>query len=167
MLLSIYLFLILQLMIVSYVDIKIKKISNYWVLFNILIFTLFIFLFPGHYQFIFKTFILSFSLLVVGFVLFKLKIMGAGDSKYLSSFYLLIPLALQKEVLVYCLYSIMVAGCLILVFNTIRNFDKIIRAVKQSNMREITGIYGSKIPLIPVVFLSWMWFGIDFWEKMV
>ena len=167
MLLSVYIFLVLQLIIVSYTDIKIKKISNYWFLFNGLVFVIFLLLFPHQYHFVFQTFFLSVILLVVGFVLFNLGIMGAGDSKYLSSFYLLIPLTLQKEAFVYCAYSIVVAGCFILAINTIKNAGKIARAIKQYNICEIKGVYGRKVPFIPIVFLSWIWFGINFWEKMV
>lgn len=167
MFLSVYLFLVSQLIIVSYMDIKIKKVSNYWILFNGLLFVFCLFLFPNQYHFIFQTFILPIILLVFGFIFFKFGIMGAGDSKYLSSFYLLIPLSLQKEASIYCAYSIIAAGCLALIINTIKNTNNIIKAIKQSNISEIQGIYGNKIPFIPIVFLSWIWFGIDFWERMI
>ncbi|MCY4523177.1 MAG: hypothetical protein OXB84_00415 [Halobacteriovoraceae bacterium] len=163
---SVYFFLILQLAIISYMDIKFKKISNFWPLFNGLVFVIFLFLFPHQYDFILGTFIFSFLLIMGGFILFRLKIMGAGDSKYLASLYLLIPLALQKEAFTYCIYSIVIMGCIMLLINTTRSFGKILNLLKNFNIQEIKGFYGSKIPFIPVVFLSWIWFGIDYWEKI-
>jgi prepilin peptidase CpaA len=55
--LVVYIFVTIQLIVVSYVDLKIKKISNMWSLLNIGLYFLLLFIFPNEYYFSLNTFI--------------------------------------------------------------------------------------------------------------
>ncbi|MDD4973049.1 MAG: hypothetical protein PHY93_01795 [Bacteriovorax sp.] len=99
------------------------------------------------------------AFLIVGFALFVVNIMGGGDSKYLSSLYLLIPLGFQEIVFLYLLYTTVIVGSSLLLFNTLKNFDKIVLLVKIGDVKGIKKIFGKKFTYAPVIFIAWMWFG--------
>lgn len=164
---TVYFFITMELLAVSYLDIMTRKISNNWVFLNILVFIALLFIFPKEYSFKAETFLFSFLLLTVGLIFFKFGIMGAGDSKYLSSFYLLIPLPKQEEVFSYCIYTILIGGSFILFFNTVRNFDKIIAVLRRlEDIRILKGVYGKKRPFAPFILVSWLWYGIVYWNHI-
>ena len=163
---SVYLFLIFQLFFVAYNDFKNKKISNTWPLINIAFYVITIFLFPSHYAFNIETFVFPIAFLIVGIVLFMLKIMGAGDSKYLLSFYLLIPVALHEEAFIFLAYSTVVVGLSLLFTNVFKNLDIIVVALRTKNLRMIKNIFGQKFSYAPVILVSWLWFGWTIKEKI-
>src|SRR5688572_25711955 len=88
--------ILIELVIVSWIDIKIKKISNIWFFVNLAISIALHFLFPTLYPWEWATLLFPVGWIVAGFGLFLMGIMGAGDSKYLASLFLLIPLHLQS-----------------------------------------------------------------------
>jgi prepilin peptidase CpaA len=99
------------------------------------------------------------AFLLVGFLLFAFNIMGGGDSKYLSSFYLLVPVSYQDSVFLYLLYTTIIIGSSLLLFNMIKNFDRIIEMVSIGNITGVKRIFGKKFTYAPVIFVAWMWFG--------
>lgn len=159
--LALYLYLFIQLIAVSFIDIKYRKISNYWSLLNIFLFFILIFAFPAYFKFSFSTFFYPLAFLGVGFLLFVLKIMGGGDSKYLFSFFLLIPEIFHEPFMLKLFYSTIVIGFSLLIYNTIRNFDKIYLSIRIMDVRGIKSAYGTKFAYAPVIAVSWIVFG---WE---
>ena len=95
-------------------------------------------------------------------ILFLVKIMGGGDSKYLFSIYLLIPIALQDSAFLNLVYSTLFLGGIIFITNIIRNFDKIIDAIKSKDMGSLRIIIGRKFSFSPIILISWIFFG---WEN--
>ncbi len=160
--LTVYYFMILEITIVSIIDIREKVIKNYWPLMNIVMFFAFLFIFPNDYHLDLETFFYPVVFLLVGFVLFLLKIMGAGDTKFLFSFFLLIPRTVQHELFVLLLYSTVLIGCFFFFTNLIRNFEKIVDSLKTKNYGTLKNCFGSKFPFAPVILLSWLWLG---WKK--
>jgi prepilin peptidase CpaA len=158
---SVFIFLFMQLILVAYGDIKTKKIPNYWALINISIFALLTFLFPEQYRWEMKTFIFPIAFFFVGFVLFLLKIMGGGDSKYLVSFYLLTPVDLHESAFLCLLFSTIIVGLFLLIMNALNNFEKILTAIKYMDTIAIKQIFGTKFSYAPVILISWMWFGLE------
>jgi prepilin peptidase CpaA len=155
----VFVFLSFQLLLVAYIDFKYKKISNFWILINFLFFCLLTWVFPQIYLWNIKTVIFPIAFLFVGVLLFALHIMGGGDSKYLSSFYLLVPVGFQDTVFLYLLYTTIIIGSSLLLFNVLKNFDRIIALVTVGNIAGIKKIFGKKFTFAPVVFVAWMWFG--------
>ncbi len=156
---SIYIFLLMQLCLVGYIDIKVKKIHNYWALINLFVYLILLFVFPEYYIFGLKSFVFPLAFLFVGYLLFLLKIMGAGDSKYLFSFYFLIPTEVQEEAFKCLAYTTVFVGLFLLTFTVVSNFTKVLNAVKYMQVNTIKEIFGSKFSYAPVIFVSWCWFG--------
>lgn len=117
--------------------------------------------FPAFYKFNFVTFFYPTVFLGVGFGLFLLKIMGGGDSKYLFSFFLLVPEYYHETFFMKLIYSTIAIGLYLLIYNTIRNFDKLSVSVRIMDINGIKGVYGTKFAYAPVIAISWIAFG---WE---
>jgi prepilin peptidase CpaA len=156
---AVYLFLVFQLFFVAYGDFKNKKISNTWPLINIVFYILTVFLFSDYYKFNLTTFVFPIAFFVVGLILFIAKIMGAGDSKYLLSFYLLIPVELHEEAFLFLAYSTVVVGLSLLFTNLFKNLDIIVVAIRTKNLTLIRNIFGKRFSYAPVILVSWLWFG--------
>lgn len=156
---GIYIFLFLQLVAVAYIDYLHKRISNYWSILNLLVFFGMLFLMPERYHFSFQTFSIPFIFFVVGYIGFLLKLIGAGDTKYLFALFLLVPVPLHEALLVCLAWTTIMVGFSFFLVNTIKNFDKIILAWHIKDVAIIRGVYGKKFSFAPVIFLSWIWFG--------
>ena len=157
--LSVYLFLFCQLIFVGWVDYQTKKVSNYWFLINLSFYVLFLCFFPQGYPFSWETFFYPFVFLLVGFGLFCAKIMGAGDTKYLFSFFLLIPVKFHESFFLLLLYSTMAIGFALFFYNTFKNIDKIRTAFMLKDISLIKGVYGKKFAYTPVIAVTWVLFG--------
>lgn len=157
--LMVFVFISIQLLFVAYVDFKTSKISNVWLLINFIFFCVLTFVYPQVYVWDISALLFPVAFLLVGFVLFVMNIMGGGDSKYLSSLYLLVPLGFQDTVFLYLLYTTVIVGSSLLLFNALKNFDKIVLLVKVGDVVGIKKIFGKKFTYAPVIFIAWMWFG--------
>jgi prepilin peptidase CpaA len=159
---AIYIFLLVELVFVAIIDFKTKKISNLWSIINIIFFISTFFLFPEQYMLSLKLFIIPMAILIGGFGLYLLKIMGAGDTKYLVTFFLLIPLALHQTVFVYLAQSTIIIGLCILIYNAIKNYSNFFFAIRTWDKALFRQIFGTKFTYAPVILFSWMWLG---WEQ--
>ena len=157
--LSVYLLILIELIFVSYLDFKEKKIKNFWSILNIFLFIIYLFVFPNFYFFNINILFVSFIFLIGGFFLFVLKIMGGGDAKFLASFFLLIPENLQEKELEFIIYWTILVGGSVFIVNCIKNFDKIKSAILQKDVMSIKKIFGSKFSFAPVILFSWIHFG--------
>lgn len=157
--LLVYCLIFIELIFVSWGDIKNKKIPNLWSILNILIFFIFIFTYSEIYSFTFKTLFFSFAFFFVGFGLFLLNIMGGGDSKFLASLFLLIPLTQQPIFLQVLLILTVIVGIILLTYNTLNNFEKIKTKIYLRDFGGFKEIYGSKFTYAPLIMVSWIVFG--------
>lgn len=155
----VFIFVAIQLLFVAYIDFKTRKISNVWILINSICFVVLTLIFPSIYTWSIQVFIFPLAFLVVGFGLFMLNIMGGGDSKYLSSLYLLVPLQYQETTFIYLLYATILVGGTLLVFSTLKHLDIIVIHFKMKDIAGIKRIFGKKFTYAPVIFIAWMWFG--------
>lgn len=153
---SVYFGILLELVVVSWVDIKKRKISNKWTIANIILFIILLFVFPEYYIFTWKTFMYSGMLLAITFVLFLLNVMGGGDSKFLFSFFLIVPLKLQEQAFYYLLVSTVITGLIFFVMNTAINYRKLIEYLKNKDIQGVKSCFGSKFAFAPVILLSWL-----------
>lgn len=155
----VYIFVSIQLLFVAYIDFKTQKIANMWMIINFLFFCLLSLVFPTVYVWSIQVLVFPLAFLFVGFALYVMNIMGGGDSKYLSSLYLLVPLNLQETVFIYLLYATVLVGSTLLLFNLLKNLDIIIIHFKMKDIAGIKKIFGTKFTYAPVIFIAWMWFG--------
>ncbi len=158
---TIFWFLVLELTAVAWGDVRTQKIPNSWSLLNIACFIMLLIVWPEYYPLALSTFLYSAVFLAVGFVLFLLKIMGGGDSKFLFSFFLLVPVSLQARALVLLLLSTILIGGFLLLTNVGRNHEKIVAYIKSGYIRGIKECFGTKFSFAPVILLAWLWLG---WE---
>jgi prepilin peptidase CpaA len=156
---SLFFYLMVQLFVVSYTDLKIKKIPNIWPLSNLFVFFILFFLFPGLFELSWRTLFYPTVFFFVGLFFFSIKIVGAGDSKYLVSLFLLVPLNFQEVALASLVEITFITGVVSFFINTIKNFKKIFRAFKEKKINLIKECYGKKFPFAPVILGSWIIFG--------
>jgi prepilin peptidase CpaA len=162
-----YLFILIlvELSIIAIGDIKFKKISNLWSIFNILIFITICFVHPNIYSFGWPSYVYSSVFLFVGFTLFLLKIMGAGDTKLLVTLFLIIPTKLQGQYLLMLLNGTVFIGGSMLFYHLIKNYNKIIVYLGHRDWDGLKTCFGSKFPFAPVIWISWILFGWDVRSK--
>ena len=159
----IYFLILVELIIVSWIDIKIKKISNHWFLFNLLLSLCLHFFYPINYPWQWATLIYPVGWILVGFVLFVLGIMGAGDSKYLASLFLVIPLVHQYQMLEKILYSTLVVGLVFLAIKITKDFNRIKAYALSSYWQGLKESIRSRFSFAPVILLAWILFGVEKW----
>jgi prepilin peptidase CpaA len=154
-----YAFFSLELFFVGYGDIREKKIPNMWSILNLLCFILFLFIFPDLYLFKIKTFVIPVTFLIVGYFLFLLRIMGGGDSKFLFSFFLVVPFIYHEKLFEYLLYSTVIIGLFTFLTNMGSQFNKILMYAKSQQYHKIKECFGTKFSYAPVILIAWLWLG--------
>lgn len=87
--------------------------------------------------------------------------MGGGDSKFLTTFFLIVPLSLQDKVFYNLLLSTIGIGFFFLIQNTINNHEVLIKSIKERNVDGIKSCFGTKFAYAPVILIAWMWLGWD------
>jgi prepilin peptidase CpaA len=101
--------------------------------------------------------------IVGGFVLFILGIMGAGDSKFLASLFLLIPLEQHALMFEKVIYTTLLVGFVLLAIKIARDF-KIIKAYALSAYwNGLKASIKSSFSFAPVVFIAWILLGVELW----
>ena len=161
MLFLLYLMLLGELLLVAYYDLKTKKISNYWSIIHIAFYIMLLIVYPQFYEFSWNSLLYSGAILGVGFIFFFLKIAGAGDVKFLSTIFLLIPIDAHDVFFFNLLIGTTIFGSILLVFNTLKNFGKIKNCLMIRDYRELRKCYGTKFAFAPVILLSWILLGFD------
>ena len=159
--LSAFLILGIQILIVAIIDFRTKKISNIWPIMNIMIFILAKIFFRDTLPFSWDILLFPLGILAIGFVLFLLKVMGPGDSKYLFSLFLLIGTSEQKTLFLCLIYVTILVGSILLILHIIQNFGKIKMAFKLASWAPLKGVFGTRFTFGPLILLAWVWYG---WE---
>lgn len=155
----IYIFILIELCIVAYLDLKYRKIRNIWIFLNIVISIVLFIIFPSLYLFKIESFQFSIVFIFVGFMLYMMKIMGGGDSKFLSSIFLIIPLDLQDGAFSALLISTICVGFIVFVRNFVSNFPKIVESFRNSDLAGVKSCFGTKFAFAPVILIAWLWVG--------
>ncbi len=155
--------ILLELIMVAWLDVKTKKISNYWPLLNILLSLSVHSFFPVLYPVTWETLIFPIGWILIGFFLFLLKIMGAGDSKYLASLFLLVPLELHMVFLEKIILGTLLVGLILLSSKILRNFTKLKAYTFSSYWVGIKDTIRSHFSYAPVILLGWILLGVDQW----
>lgn len=156
-----YSLIALELILVSIIDLKIKKISNYWVLVNLII-ALLAYVF-GLYSFEWAALIYPLGTMIIGFGLFLVNIMGAGDSKYLASLFLVLPYKMHWPYLELVLLSTIVVGAILLVTKLISRFARIKGYALSFHVKGVLTEIRSRFSYAPVLLLAWLLLGRNIW----
>lgn len=158
--LLIYSLVLIELLAVSFFDLKTRKISNKWSILNLIFFILLLFTLKEFYVLSWGTIFYSLSFFFVGFLLFAMKIMGGGDAKLLATIYLLIPAKVQEESFLLLIYSTLIIGGSILLIKLWMQRSQIKLALLTQDYSKFRELLGKKFPFSPVILLAWILWGI-------
>ncbi len=158
---QLFYFLVIELIAVAILDFKYRKISNIWVVLNLFIFFILYFLFKGIFAFQVGQLYYPFIFFIVGFAFYTLKIMGGGDSKFLVSIYLLLPVAFHEDFLFSLLYVTTLVGSAQFLYNTFIGRRLIFEFFRHREVSYLKQCYGKKFPFAPIILLSWIIFGMN------
>ena len=86
--------------------------------------------------------------------------MGGGDSKYLFSLFLIIPLQFHERMFEYLLYTTFIIGSFVLLTNLTSNLGQIVTSLKTGDYNEVKKYFGTKFAYAPVILIAWIWLGI-------
>lgn len=151
------LYISFQISVVAWFDFKTRKISNIWPLLNICLYFALPLIVPEQYSYRIETWFVPLAFVFVGFILFKLDIMGAGDSKYLFSLFLIIPQALHENLLIKLLSVTVVVGAILLTWRIISQWKKF-KIIILTRVNTLKSFLGGKFTYAPVILAAWFWF---------
>jgi Flp pilus assembly protein protease CpaA len=158
----IYSLILFELAIISFIDIKTKKISNLWSFAQVAAAILFYFSMDS-YQWSWTVLIYPIIWFVVGFGLFLLGIMGAGDSKLITSLYLLIPLSLHHVMLEKIVISTIVIGFMNFCLKITKDFKSIKAYALSAYWQGLWKKMKSSFSFAPVIMMAWILLGVQLW----
>lgn len=152
----IFIAILIQLVTVTWIDVRDKKISNYWILINIALSILFHLFFREIYPLSWEILIFPVGFIAIGFFLFVLGIMGAGDSKYLASLCLVIPLNYHLAFLEKLVVSTLIVGFVLLSIKILKNFSDVKTYLLSGYWSGLRSVIKSRFSYAPVILLTWI-----------
>lgn len=156
--------LLIELLIVSWVDFRTKKISNYWIIGNLL-FASFLFSMGSHfYQLSWNIIIFPLGFIGIGFLFFLLNIMGAGDSKYLASLFFVTPVDYQFIFFEKIIISTLMVGAILLLMRFFKYRHEMIAFATNRHWNGIRDIIKSSFSYAPVISFAWIMLGMEIWK---
>ena len=160
----VYFIMICELLWVGRIDLKSKKISNSWGLIHILLAMVLYLSKFNPYVFSWEICILPLFVLFIGFLLYLVEVMGAGDSKFLASFLLIIPINFQLIFLEKLVLSTILTGGILLTFRLVKSWPHVKALLMSRHWKGIRDIMSSRFSYAPVILLGWILFGLEVWK---
>lgn len=154
---------LVQLLIVSWIDFKTKKISNLWPLLNIGLSVVFHFTMTNLYPLTWELALFPLGLVLIGFFLFLFQIMGAGDSKYLASLFLITPVEYHLSLFSKLVLATILVGSILLVFHLFKHGRKIKAYLIGQYWEGLKETIKSRFSYAPVILLAWLLLGFELW----
>ena len=154
----------IQLMVVAWVDFKTKKISNYWLIINAVASLVLHLTVPSLYPATWEVFLFPGGFIIIGFFLYLLHVMGAGDSKYRASLCLVIPLEYHLIFFSKLVLSTILVGLSLICIKIIQNAAKLKAYFISHYWVGIKQLMKSRFSYAPVIFLAWLMMGINLWD---
>lgn len=159
----VYFLILVELFVVSLVDIKKSRISNYWFFINLILGISFYIIPGGDYAWSWEVLIFPVGFIVVGFLLFLVNIMGAGDSKFLTSLFLVVPLKYHQYLFDRIVITTLVIGVIILIISLLREREKIQAFAINRYWKGAFLSLKSRFSYAPVIFIAWLSLGMFIW----
>lgn len=159
----VFILLFAELVVITQIDIRKAKISNRWVLLNLGLTPLAYFLFPSTYQWDWLVLLFPLGFIVFGFILFLMGIMGAGDSKYLASLFLLIPREGQWALAEMLLYVTMLVGFILLLRTVLKKRTEVKAYLVSHHWKGLLSLIGSRFSYAPVILIAFSLTGVLRW----
>lgn len=155
---------LIELVIVSVVDYKTQLISNRWPILNFVASVMLYIFAKSTFTLDGEVLIFPLGVVVVGFFLYLLNIMGAGDSKFLASLFLLLPLEFHLFFLTKVVLSTTVVGSTIIMIKIIRDRSKYKAFLLSQYWEGFLINLRSRFSYAPVILFAWILLGFDIWN---
>ena len=155
--------ILIQLIAVGWIDYRTEKISNNWVVLNIVVSVLLHVFLGNLYPLSWEVLIFPLGFIIIGFLLFLMHIMGAGDSKYLASLFLIIPLEYQILFFEKLVLSTIFTGSILLLYKIITHREKLKAYFISRYWGGIKQTIQSRFSYAPVVTVAWILLGFNIW----
>jgi len=156
--------ILIELLIVSWVDFKTKKISNYWIMSNLIFATLLFSLGSHLYQLSWNIFLFPLGFIGIGFILFLVNIMGAGDSKYLASLFVVTPFDYHFIFFEKIIISTIMVGTILLISKFFKHRREMVAFTFNRHWKGIQEIIRSRFSYAPVISVAWILLGMEIWK---
>lgn len=155
---------LMELLVVAWIDFKTHKISNKWSLLNISLAVVLYFTLGTLYPLNWEVLFFPLGFIVIGFILYLMNIMGAGDSKFLASLFLLIPLEYHLLFFEKLVLSTIITGAFLLTYRIIRNSGKLKAYLISQYWEGVKVTLKSRFSYAPVIFMAWLILGLNIWR---
>lgn len=153
-----------ELLVVGWIDYKTQKISNKWILVNAVV-AIGLYAFGGsYYPLSWQMLFFPLGFIVIGFLLFLMNVMGAGDSKFLASLFLLIPLEYQLLFFEKLVVSTIITGSILLTIKVISEKERLKAYLLSRYWPGIRDTIKSRFSYAPVVTVAWILLGFNLWK---
>lgn len=160
---AVYSLILLQLLVVSWLDIKQAKIRNYWPLLNLVLTPVLYWLAPDMYLWSWNILVFPFLIMIAGFFLYVINVMGAGDSKYLASLLLITPINYHWQLMDKLILSTILVALVMIAVKLVRQFVEIRAYLVSGHWSGLFKIFRSRFSYAPVILLSWILLGVQKW----
>lgn len=155
---------LIELSVVAWIDLKTKKISNKWILVNLVASILLHIVASSLYPLSWEILVFPVGFIVIGFFLYLLHVMGAGDSKFLASLFLIIPLEFHLIFFEYLVYSSIVIGVLLFLKHIIKNGAHLKAYLISQYWAGLKQTLKSSFSYAPVILVAWIILGFNIWK---
>lgn len=155
--------ILIELSIVGWIDLKTKKISNRWALLNGLSSVALHFGLRSHYPLTWEIIIFPVGFIVIGFILFLFGVMGAGDSKFLASLFLIIPLEYHFPFFEKLILVTIVTGASLLIFKAVKSRREMGFFILTKYWEGLKQLVRSRFSYAPVIVVAWILLGFHIW----
>ena len=154
---SLYYLILVELIVVALVDLKTRKIKNYWSIFHMILSILLLVLLQYHSSI--KAAYIPIVIFGTGFIGYTLKIVGAGDVKFLSTLLFIVPEVQQLAFLEALGLTVILVGFLILFYKLLINFKTIYINLLTKDWKGVKSSLSSRNPFAPIIMLAWLVWG--------
>lgn len=160
----IFALVLLELIFVAWIDYKTEKISNRWIIVNAAASVILHATVRSLYPLSWEVLLFPVGFIVIGFLLYLVNVMGAGDSKFLASLFLVIPLEFHLLFFSKLVISTIVVGACLLIIRIIKNGGTLKAYFVSHYWQGIKQTLKSRFSYAPVIFLAWIIMGINLWN---
>lgn len=160
----IFALVLIELIAVAWIDYKTEKISNLWPIVNVVASLVLHTFVRSLYPLSWEVFLFPVGFVVIGFFLYLLKVMGAGDSKFLASLFFVIPLEYHLLFFSKLVISTILVGASLLLIRIFKNGSQLKAYFVSHYWEGIKNILRSRFSYAPVIFLAWIILGMNIWS---
>jgi prepilin peptidase CpaA len=154
----------IELLIVAWIEFKTEKISNMWALLNLILALILYTNFRSLYPMSWEILLFPLGSICLGFILYLFNIMGAGDSKYLGSLFLIIPLEYQFLFFEKLVASTILTGGILFFIRLFKQRHELKVFFFTRYLEGIKDAIKSRFSYAPVVTLAWLLLGLKLWR---